>query len=97
MQKTELILIRHGETEWNKQRRMQGHLNSNLSKLGESQINLLGNWMKNIPFDHIYCSDSPRARLTAEAITQFSGDDLKVDKRLREKNLGERFRMCQNN
>ena len=88
MQKTELILIRHGETEWNKQQRMQGHLNSNLSKLGQSQINSLGKWMKNIPFDHIYCSDSPRARFTAEAITQFSGNDLKIDKRLREKNLG---------
>ncbi len=88
MQKTELILIRHGETEWNKQLRMQGHLNSNLSKLGQSQISSLGNWMKNITFDYIYCSDSPRARLTAEAITQFSGVDLKVDKRLREKNLG---------
>ena len=88
MQKTELILIRHGETEWNKQQRMQGHLNSDLSKLGKSQINSLGNWMKNVSFDNIYCSDSPRARLTAEAITQFSKVDLKIDKRLREKNLG---------
>tara|TARA_B100000700_G_scaffold227349_1_gene250995 strand:+ start:745 stop:1356 length:612 start_codon:yes stop_codon:yes gene_type:complete len=88
MNKTELIIIRHGETEWNKQRRMQGHLNSNLSKLGESQIILLGKWMEQITFKHIYCSDSPRARKTAEAITKFSGNDLKIDKRLREKNLG---------
>ncbi len=88
MQKTELVLIRHGETFWNIQSRMQGHLNSNLSKLGLSQISLLGKWMMKIKFSHIYCSDSPRARLTAEAITKFSGHDLKIDKRLREKNLG---------
>ena len=88
MNKTELILIRHGETEWNKQQRMQGHLNSDLSKLGQSQINSLGKWMKNTPFDHIYCSDSPRARLTAKAISKFSEKDLKIDTRLREKNLG---------
>ena len=88
MQKTELVLIRHGETLWNIQSRMQGHLNSNLSKLGLSQVSLLGKWMKKINFRHIYCSDSPRARITAEAITKLSGHDLKIDKRLREKNLG---------
>ena len=41
-----------------------------------------------MPFDHIYSSDSLRARQTAEAITQFSGHTLQFDQRLREKNLG---------
>ena len=88
MKKTELILIRHGETEWNSQLRMQGHSNSNLSAVGQAQIRALGQWMKNVPFDHIYSSDSLRARQTAEAITQFSGHTLLFDQRLREKNLG---------
>ena len=88
MKKTELILIRHGETEWNSQLRMQGHSNSNLSAVGQAQIRALGQWMKNVPFDHIYSSDSLRARQTAEAITQFSGHTLQFDQRLREKNLG---------
>ena len=88
MKKTELILIRHGETEWNSQLRMQGHSNSNLSAVGQAQIRALGQWMKNVPFDHIYSSDSLRARQTAEAITQFSGHMLQFDQRLREKNLG---------
>ena len=88
MKETEIILIRHGETEWNSQQRMQGHSNSDLSSLGQAQIQALGEWMKNVPFDHIYSSDSLRAKQTAEAITQFSGHELKIDLRLREKNLG---------
>ena len=88
MRKTEILMIRHGETEWNSQQRMQGHSNSDLSSVGQAQILALGKWMKNAPFDHIYSSDSLRAKQTAEAITQFSGHDLKIDLRLREKNLG---------
>ena len=88
MKETEIILIRHGETEWNSQKRMQGHSNSDLSSVGQAQIQALGQWMKNVPFDLIYSSDSLRAKQTAEAITQFSGHGLKIDLRLREKNLG---------
>ena len=88
MKETEIILIRHGETEWNSQKRMQGHSNSDLSSVGQAQIQALGQWMKNVPFDLIYSSDSLRAKQTAEAITQFSGHELKIDLRLREKNLG---------
>ena len=88
MKETEIILIRHGETEWNSQKRMQGHSNSDLSSVGQAQIQALGQWMKNVPFDLIYSSDSLRAKQTAEAITQFSGYELQFDQRLREKNLG---------
>ena len=88
MKETEIILIRHGETEWNSQLRMQGHSNSDLSAVGRGQIQALGEWMKNVSFDHIYSSDSLRARQTAEAITQYSGDTLQFDQRIREKNLG---------
>ena len=88
MKETEIILIRHGETEWNSQQRMQGHSNSDLSSVGQAQIQALGQWMKNLPFDLIYSSDSLRAKQTAEAITQFSGHELQFDQRLREKNLG---------
>ena len=88
MEKTELVIIRHGETEWNTQHRMQGHSNSNLTKLGNLQIKALGDWMKKTTFSHVYSSDSPRARETAEAITVHSGHFLNIDKRLRERNLG---------
>ncbi|MDG1486575.1 MAG: histidine phosphatase family protein [SAR324 cluster bacterium] len=88
MKETEIILIRHGETEWNSQKRMQGHSNSDLSEVGREQIQALGELMKNVSFDHIYSSDSLRARQTAEAITQYSGHTLQFDQRIREKNLG---------
>ncbi|MDP7614422.1 MAG: histidine phosphatase family protein [SAR324 cluster bacterium] len=88
MKETEIILIRHGETEWNSQQRMQGHSNSDLSEVGRGQIQALGELMKNVSFDHIYSSDSLRARQTAEAITQYSGHTLQFDQRIREKNLG---------
>ena len=88
MKQTEIILIRHGETEWNSQLRMQGHSNSALSVVGRMQIQALGEWMKTVSFDHIYSSDTLRAKQTAEAITQYSRDTLKFDQRIREKNLG---------
>ena len=83
-----MILIRHGETIWNTQLRMQGNLDSDLTPKGESQIKSLGEWMKEVPFDYLYCSDSGRARKTAEAISKYTGHKLNFDKRLREKNLG---------
>ena len=88
MKDTVLILIRHGETLWNTQLRMQGSLDSDLTPKGESQIKALGEWMKEVPFDYLYCSDTPRAHKTAEAIRKFTGHNLNFDKRLREKNLG---------
>ena len=88
MNNTVLILIRHGETLWNTQLRMQGSLDSDLTPKGESQIMALGEWMKEFPFDYLYSSDTPRAHKTAEAIRKFTGHNLNFDKRLREKNLG---------
>ena len=79
---------RHGETLWNTQLRMQGSLDSDLTPKGESQIKALGEWMKEVPFDYLYCSDTARAHKTAEAIRKFTGHNLNFDKRLREKNLG---------
>ena len=88
MKDTVLILIRQGETLWNTQLRMQGSLDSDLTPKGETQIMALGEWMKEVPFDYLYCSDTPRAHKTAEAIRKFTGHNLNFDKRLREKNLG---------
>ena len=88
MNDTVIILIRHGETLWNTQLRMQGSLDSDLTPKGESQIKALGEWMKHIPFDYLYSSDTARARKTAESISKYSGHPLNFDLRLREKNLG---------
>ena len=55
MKNSVLILIRHGETLWNTQQRMQGSLDSDLSPKGELQIKALGEWMKEVPIDYLYC------------------------------------------
>lgn len=85
---TTVYLIRHGETEWNRQLRFQGHQDSPLTKTGKRQANALGRRMREINFDDLYTSDLGRARHTAEIIAGFSGHGIRLDARLRERNYG---------
>lgn len=85
---TQFILIRHGETEWNRQRRMQGHSDSPLSETGLRQARLLAQRMAALRFDALYCSDSGRAQHTARHVAEATGHALVVDARLRERNFG---------
>lgn len=62
----ELHLIRHGETDWNRERRVQGQSESQLTALGIQQAQELGLRIRHIEFDKIYCSSSLRTRQTAE-------------------------------
>jgi broad specificity phosphatase PhoE len=59
-------LVRHGETDWNVQRRLQGHSDIALNSLGEQQAQSLRERMKNIHIDRVISSDLIRARRTAE-------------------------------
>lgn len=63
---THLILIRHGETEWNKSLRIQGHEDVPLSRAGEEQAKLLGRRLKTLDLDAAYTSDLSRSARTAE-------------------------------
>jgi probable phosphoglycerate mutase len=83
-----LILIRHGETEWNRERRMQGHADSPLSDKGMRQAILLAQRMKKIEFTAFYSSDSGRACETARFITDATGRPVLLEPRLRERNFG---------
>ncbi len=65
---TKIYLTRHGETEWNVQRRMQGRLDSPLTERGKHQAVLLGNRLADTAIDVIYSSTSPRAVTTAGLI-----------------------------
>ena len=85
---TQFILIRHGETEWNRQRRMQGHSDSPLSETGLRQARLLAKRMAAMRFDALYSSDSGRAQHTARHVAEATGHTLHVDPRLRERNFG---------
>lgn len=62
----ELHLIRHGQTNWNEERRSQGQSESVLTELGVQQAKTLGEKISDIEFDEIYCSSSVRTRQTAE-------------------------------
>ena len=83
-----LILIRHGETVWNKERRMQGHSDSPLSEKGLRQAQLLGKRMAQMKFDALYSSDSGRAHHTARCVAEATGHRIIVEPRLRERNFG---------
>lgn len=66
--KTIIYLVRHGQTEWNVEHKMQGHQNSPLTDLGVKQAEWLGESIQDEPIDIIYSSSSPRAHKTAELI-----------------------------
>lgn len=85
---TQLILIRHGETLWNTERRMQGQLDSPLTERGVWQACRLGERLRALPFSALYSSDLPRARLTAQRIAEATGHAINSDARLRERHFG---------
>jgi probable phosphoglycerate mutase len=85
---TTIIAVRHGETEWNKAGKQQGHLNSNLTELGIRQTQAIANGLTKFSIDEFYCSDLGRAVQTAVIISQSIGKEFVPDARLREQNLG---------
>jgi len=85
---TQLILIRHGETVWNQQRRMQGHSDSPLSETGVRQAQLLARHLRQIAFGALYSSDSGRAQHTARSVAEVTGHDIILEPRLRERHFG---------
>src|SRR4051812_25665287 len=85
---SQLILIRHGETQWNRERRMQGHSDSPLSETGLKQARLLAQRLQELEFTTLYCSDSGRAHHTARTVAQLTGHELIVEPRLRERHFG---------
>src|SRR5947209_9607942 len=84
---TQLVLVRHGETEWNRDQRVQGHLDVALSERGIEQAQRLARWLTGEPIDALYSSDLQRARVTAEIL---AGGRLPVrlEPRLREGRFG---------
>lgn len=65
---TTVYITRHGQTEWNVQKRMQGHQDSPLTPLGVQQAEWLGKSLQDVHLDAVYASSSPRALRTAEII-----------------------------
>ena len=85
---TTLMLIRHGETEWNRDRRFQGHGDSPLTAKGQAQTDALGKRLAAVPFDRLVSSDMGRTQATAAIIAGHTGHAIQTDPRLRERHYG---------
>ena len=88
MPTTEFIVIRHGETAWNAQGRIQGHLDSPLNDEGLAQALMVGERMAHERFDALYSSDLGRALQTVQPIADRTGHPVMRNPRLRERHLG---------
>ncbi|PFR25673.1 histidine phosphatase family protein [Bacillus cereus] len=86
--KTTLYVTRHGETEWNIAKRMQGRKNSNLTDKGMLQAKQLGEHIKDIPLQAIYSSPSGRTMHTAELIKGERSIPIIADEHFYEINMG---------
>ena len=83
-----LHLIRHGETDWNAMRRVQGQMESRLSEQGRQQASQLAVQLRDFPISRIYCSSSLRTRETADILFSESAAEISYHDDLREIYLG---------
>jgi probable phosphoglycerate mutase len=88
MERTRVIIVRHGQTQWNLKLIRQGHLDSPLTDRGIAQAKALGKRLAQEGFNALYSSDLGRAVQTAEMIGAVTGHCVVIDERLRERNLG---------
>ena len=85
---TELILARHGETDWNAERRVQGHTDRPLNEAGRAQAKELADALEGQRLDAIYSSDLTRAYETAREVADRRGLAVRALPDLRERNFG---------
>jgi probable phosphoglycerate mutase len=85
---TRICFVRHGETDWNIERRMQGHIDLPLNAKGEEQAQALGRFFSGQQADAVYSSDLLRARQTAQPIADALQRPMNVTTALREQHFG---------
>jgi broad specificity phosphatase PhoE len=84
-----ILLARHGETDWNREGRWQGHADQPLNDLGREQARVLARSLVPEPPQRLYSSDFERARETAEIVGSALGLSVALEPRLREVDVGE--------
>jgi probable phosphoglycerate mutase len=85
---TRLLLVRHSETQWNREGRYQGQQDSPVTPEGLAQAEAVAGRLRSVHIDALYASDLGRCITTARAIERATGAPLQVDERLRERNHG---------
>jgi broad specificity phosphatase PhoE len=85
---TTILLARHGESDWNHERRWQGHADRPLTERGREQAHALAERLDGIRLDAIYSSDLERTRATAEIVAATRGLELRQLPTLREVDVG---------
>ncbi len=88
MQVTRILAVRHGETAWNKDTRVQGHTDIPLNEVGRGQARKLALALKSEAIDAFYASDLSRALETAELSARAQGRRVRQHKGLRERAFG---------
>jgi len=93
---TRVYIVRHAETEENKQKIIQGHLDTILNSEGERQADLVAKALRDIPFDVAYSSNLKRATDTAKRIlVHHSGVEVQTHIAIRERVRRElRYSRC---
>ena len=86
---TTLLLARHGETDWNRERRWQGHADPPLNEVGREQAQALAHELASDPPTAVYTSDLARSHETATIVAAELGLPVTADGRLREVDVGE--------
>jgi broad specificity phosphatase PhoE len=86
---TTILLARHGETDWNHDRRWQGHADPPLNAVGREQAAELGRKLADVAIEAVYASDLRRATQTAEIVAAPRGLAVVSDPMLREIDVGE--------
>jgi len=85
---TTILLARHGETDWNLNRRVQGHSDTPLNDTGRAQAQALGEELAGERIDAVYSSDLVRAHETARAVAEPRGLGVTAIRDLRERHFG---------
>ncbi len=85
---TTIVLVRHGETDWNRERRFQGHADMPLNEVGRSQASELAERLLGEPVTAIYTSPLRRASETAKILADKLGVEARTHEALREIDVG---------
>ncbi|NLC24472.1 MAG: histidine phosphatase family protein [Oxalobacter sp.] len=88
MQSTEVLIIRHGQTDWNATKRLQGHSDTPLNEKGIGQALALADTLREEKLEAIFSSDLQRALRTAEEIAKWHNLPVTVDPAFRERSYG---------